>query len=109
VTGDADVVQAQSPGSGATTWRRLAAWIKAKLGWAMLSVLVGTMAVQSMTSSGTFWPPVSAAPALVAAWLVGCAAAVLPHARVKWATLALAVTAVAAIPIWPALVFPPGL
>ena len=109
VTGDAGSVQILNPALGSRTWQRLAAWIKAKLGWVMLSVLVGTMAVRSMTFSGTFWPPVSAAPALVAAWLVGCAAAILPHRSLKWATLALAVTAIVAIPIWPALVFPPGL
>lgn len=109
VTGDANSVRALNPAPGSRMWPRLAAWIKAKLGWVLLSVLVGMMAVQSMTSSGTFWPPVSAAPALVAAWLVGCAAVILPNKGLQWATLALAVTAIAAIPIWPALVFPPGL
>lgn len=109
VTGDAVSVQTLNPALGSRMWQRLAVWIKAKLGWVVLSVLVGTMAMRSMTSSGTFWPPVSAAPALVAAWLVGCTAVILPNQSLRWATLALAVTAIAAIPIWPALVFPPGL
>ena len=109
VTGDADSVQALNQAPGPATWRRVAAWIETKLGWAMLSVMVGMMVVRSMVSSGTLWPSASTAPALVASWLVGCAAAILPHKSLKWATLVLAVTSAAAILIWPALVFPAGL
>ena len=106
VTGDADSVQALDPAPGLATRRRVAAWIEAKLGWAVLSVLTGMMVVRNMVSSGTLVPFASTAPALVAAWLVGCVAAILPHKSLKWATLALAVIAAAAVLIWPATVFP---
>jgi hypothetical protein len=109
VTGDADSAQALNPAPGLATWRRVAAWIETRLGWAVLSVMAGMMVVRSMVSSGTLVPSASTAPALVAAWLVGCVAAILPHKSLKWAALALAVIAVAAVLIWPAPVFPTGL
>jgi hypothetical protein len=73
---------------------------------AILSVTMSIVVAHSLARAGTLWPPASAAPALVAAWLAGCAAAVMPRRATGWATLALAVIALAAWAIWPGLLLP---
>ena len=92
-----------------TRQERLSRLIKSawwKVGLAILSVTMSIVVAHSLARAGTLWPPASAAPALVAAWLAGCAAAVMPRRVTGWATLALAVIALAAWAIWPGLLLP---
>jgi hypothetical protein len=92
-----------------TRQERLSRLIKSawwKVGLAILSVTMSIVVAHSLARAGTLWPPASAAPALVAAWLAGCAAAVMPRRATGWATLALAVIALAAWAIWPGILLP---
>ncbi len=104
--------EALNPVTRPTIWGRLqraAALAGWKIGLAMLSAMVGAMIVRSLARDGMLWPAASAAPAFMGAWLTGCAAVVLPHRMLKWTTGALAAIALAALLIWPGIMFPPSL
>jgi hypothetical protein len=111
--GDVDQIQPVNQDTDPTTARqRLLQWVMSagwQFGLAVLSVLIGIVIVRSLMRAGMLWPASSVAPAFLAAWLTGCATAVLPRQATKWTTLALAVVTLAAALIWPGTMLPPSL
>jgi hypothetical protein len=111
--GDVNQLQPMNRDIDPITGRRRLLELVVSAGWqiglAMLSVLVGIVIVRSLMRAGMPWPTSSVAPAFLAAWLTGCATAVSPRQATKWATLTLAIVALAVALIWPGLALPPSL
>ena len=108
VMGDADFMLTLSP---TPIWTRLKRWITSKgwqVGLVILSVLAALVVTRHLLRSGLLWPVGSTGSAFLAAWLTGCATAVLPRRALRGITLALAVVALIVIVIWPAVALAPG-
>ena len=108
VAGDTDFVPTLGP-TPARTW--LKRWLTSKgwqVGLAVLFALVTLVTAHSLLHTGMLWTSGSTGSAFLAAWLIGCATAVLPHRALRGVTPALAVIALIVIVIWPGLVLTPG-
>jgi hypothetical protein len=108
VAGDTDFVLTLGP----TLARiRLKRWLTSKgwqVGLAVLFALVTLVTTRSLLHTGMLWTGGSTGSAFLAAWLIGCATAVLPHRALRGVTPVLAVIALIVIVIWPGLALPPG-
>ena len=78
-----------------------------QLGWASLCVLIGLVAFTNLLRGRPVWAEASIAPAILAAWLAGCAAVVWQRPAPRWTALALLVAALVAAIARPSLL--PGL
>jgi hypothetical protein len=111
--GDVNQIQPLIRGTIPITERRRWLELFMSAGWqfglAVLSALVGIVITRSLLRAGMLWPTPSIAPAFLAAWIIGCATAVLPNRAFKWTTLVLAILALAAALIWPGRMLLQGL
>jgi len=111
--GEADLVRALESKAMLVTRRRR--WQEAftsvgwKIGPAFLSGMLSLLAARSLMRNGTLWP--SSAPSLVftVAWLVSCAAMLVPQRAPRWAALALALALLLVVISRPDLLIGPGL
>jgi hypothetical protein len=103
VVGDTDFVLTLRPTPART---RLKRWFTSKgwqVGLAVLFALVTLVTARSLLRTGMLWTSGSTGSAFLAAWLIGCATAVLPHRALRGVTPVLAVIALIVIVIWPGL------
>ena len=108
VMGDTDLVLTFSP---TPVWMRLKRWFASKgwqVGLMVLSALAAFVIMRSLLRAGLLWPSGSTGSAFLAAWLIGCATAVLPRRALRGITLVLAVVALIVIVIWPGVALAPG-
>lgn len=113
LVGDAAMIQTIAPSVNSTSepkrpWPTILSlgW---RIGFAVLSLAVGGLTVLNLMRGQPLWTPDSVAPAFLAAWLMGCAAAVWEQPALRWATLALAVLALIAAAILTGFTLPAGL
>ena len=108
IMGDTDFVLTLSP---TPVWMRLKRWFTSKgwqVGLAILSALAAFVITRSLLRAGMLWPSGSTGSVFLAAWLIGCATAVLPRRPLRGITLVLAVVALIVIVIWPGVAFTPN-
>jgi hypothetical protein len=105
--GDTDLVPTSDP---TPRGMRLKRWFANswQVGLTVLSVLAVFVVMRNILRTGILWPVGSTSSAFLAAWLIGCATAVMPLRALRSITLALAVVALIVIVIWPSVALMPG-